>query len=599
MNKTYEEAVELIENLAEHSYATPRSATRRVARDKKLNWLPSQISSRNSIAHAKLFQIFPSISRARQVQLLQNRYNRPRMTRSPTLIMRVEKHPNLQWGQPSNQPRETMGQQQQQSGNFSNSSSSSNANNVYRPPGYNQRRADEGQATDKKPGLEDMMMKFMAKMDGQIAEALQARASGQFPSQTEKKPREECKAIHLRNGKELIPDPMREPVVEDTEMEGTKADLVDVEEILIEDEAPLKEPKTYAKGKEKENVHAKPTVNATTPKVPFPSRLKAHKDDVNFTKFLEVFKKLHVNIPFADALAQMPSYVKFLKDILSNKRKIEEHATVALTEECSAIIQHKLPPKLKDPGSFTIPVHIGNFEFSKALCDLGSSINLMPLSIFRKLGLGEVQPTNVTLQLADRSITYPYGVIEDVLIKVDKFYFPADFVVLDIDEDEEIPLILGRPFLATGGALIDVKGGKLTLRVGEEKVVFNVFRAAKYSSRSYECYRVDDVDSISRETYSQQIFDDQLVKVQIDDETNLEKEEVMQLNALPTFKGSTSKLKSKWSGPFIVKNVSQFGTVELEGGDGTTFKVNRQRVKPYLGGETVVTDTAFLQEPKE
>ncbi|KAJ9553266.1 hypothetical protein OSB04_017311 [Centaurea solstitialis] len=513
--------------------------------------------------------LFPTSEEPEQVQYLQNRNNRPRNDPfSNAYNEGWRNHPNLQWREPSNQPRVTMGQQQQQSGNFSNSSSSSNANNVYRPPGYNQRRADEGQATDKKPRLEDMMMKFMAKMDGavgglantvgvvktateqntasiqilerqvgQIAEALQARAPGQFPSQTEKKPREDCKAIHLRNGKELIPDPTREPVVEDTEMEGTKADQVDVEEIEVEDEVPLKEPKTDAKGKEKENLHAKPTVKATVPKVPFPSRLKAHKDDVNFAKFLEVFKKLHINIPFADALAQMPSYVKYLKDILSNKRKIEEHAAVALTEECSAIIQHKLPPKLKDPGSFTIPIHIGTSEFSKALCDLGASINLMPLSIFRKLGLGEVQETGITLQLANRSIKYPYGVIEDVLIKVGRFYFPIHFVVLDMEEDLEIPLILGRPFLATGGAIIDVKGGKLTLRVGEEEAVFNVFKATKQNSSSYDCYRVDVVDSILKDTYQQQVSDNELMKVLVGDETDLEKPEVMQMNALPEFKG--------------------------------------------------------------
>ncbi|KAJ9556630.1 hypothetical protein OSB04_011244 [Centaurea solstitialis] len=580
MNKTYEEAVELIENLAEHSYAMPRSATRRVAsvhESDELKEIKAQLAAitnqlkGTSIQPAEAIpDLFPASEEPEQVQYLQNRNNRPRNDPfSNTYNEGWRNHPNLQWREPSNQPRVTMGQQQQQqSGNFSNSSSSSNANNVYRPPGYNHRRADEGQSTDKKPGLEDMMMKFMAKMDGavgglantvgvvktateqntasiqilerqvgQIAEALQARAPGQFPSQIEKKPREDCKAIHLRNGKELIPDPTRELVVEDTEMEGTKADQVDVEEIEVEDEVLLKEPKTDAKGREKENKHARPTVNATIPKVPFPSRLKAQKDHVNFAKFLEVFKKLHINIPFADALAQMPSYVKFLKDIISNKRKIEEHATVALTEECSAIIQHKLPPKLKDPGSFTIPVHIGTSEFSKSLCDLGASINLMPLSIFRKLGLGEVQETRITLQLADRSIKYPYGVIEDVLIKVDRFYFPVDFLVLDMEEDLEIPLILGRPFLATGGAIIDVKGGKLTLRVGEEEAVFNVFKATKQDSSSYDCYRVDVVDSILKDTYRQQVSDNELMKVLVGDETDLEKPEVMQMNALPEFNG--------------------------------------------------------------
>ena len=161
----------------------------------------------------------------------------------------------------------------------------------------------------------------------------------------------------------------------------------------------------------------------------------------------------------------MPSYAKFMKEIISRKRKLEDYETIALTEECSAIIQHKLPQKLKDPGSFTVPCEIGGSVFEKALCDLGASINLMPLSIFRRLGLVEAKPIRVTLQMADRSIKHPRGVIEDVLVKVDKFIFPADFVVLDMEEDRDIPIILGRPFLATGKALIDVQKGELRLRV--------------------------------------------------------------------------------------------------------------------------------------
>ena len=108
---------------------------------------------------------------------------------------------------------------------------------------------------------------------------------------------------------------------------------------------------------------------------------------------MEFFKKLHINIPFADALDKMPSYVKFMKDILENKRNLSDYETVSLFEECSAILQRKLPPKLKDPRSFTIPCSIGNSIFEKALCDLGGSINLMPLSIFRNLGLGKANPT--------------------------------------------------------------------------------------------------------------------------------------------------------------------------------------------------------------
>ncbi|KAL0361204.1 UNVERIFIED_CONTAM: hypothetical protein Sradi_3804900 [Sesamum radiatum] len=126
---------------------------------------------------------------------------------------------------------------------------------------------------------------------------------------------------------------------------------------------------------------------------------------------------------------------KFLKEVISNKRKWEGGETVKLNEECSAILQNKLPPKLKDPGSFSIPCTIGNTNFDKALCDLGSSINLMPYSIFEKCGMHELTPTIITLQLADRSIKYPRGIVEDVLVKVGKLIILVDLIVLDMEED--------------------------------------------------------------------------------------------------------------------------------------------------------------------
>ena len=129
-----------------------------------------------------------------------------------------------------------------------------------------------------------------------------------------------------------------------------------------------------------------------------------------------------------------------------------------------------MPTKLKDQGSFTILCSIGNSIFEKALCDLGASINLMSLSIFKKLGLGEANPTTITLQLADRSLTHPQGIIEDMLVKVDKFIFQGDFIVLDMEEDKEVPIISGRPFLATSRALIDVQMGELRLRGQDDEV---------------------------------------------------------------------------------------------------------------------------------
>ena len=130
--------------------------------------------------------------------------------------------------------------------------------------------------------------------------------------------------------------------------------------------------------------------------------------------------------------------------------------------------------KMHDPRNFTIPCTIGNFEMGKALCDSKESINLMPLSIVKRLNVGELTPTTMTLQMADITLTQLKRILEDVLIKMGKFIFPMDFVVNDIEEDKQVPLLLGRPFLATGVALIDVQKGELTLRVGDEAVHFNM-----------------------------------------------------------------------------------------------------------------------------
>ena len=153
---------------------------------------------------------------------------------------------------------------------------------------------------------------------------------------------------------------------------------------------------------------------------------------------------------------------------------------------------------MKDPGSFTFPCTIGNTNFEKALCDLGSSINLIPLLICQKIGQ-DVKPTTILFQMAYRSLTYPRGVIEDVLVKVDKFIFLVDFVVLDMEEDREILLILRRPFLATGRALIDVHSGNLTLRVNHEEFKFNIYDTMKFLNKAQSCNRIDVIgDCVKR-----------------------------------------------------------------------------------------------------
>jgi len=206
---------------------------------------------------------------------------------------------------------------------------------------------------------------------------------------------------------------------------------------------------------------------------------------------MDILKRLQINIPFTEALKQMPTYAKFMKELLTRKRKINDQEIVELEVGCSAIIQKTLPQKFRDPGSFTLPVTIENLTIGKALLDLGASINLMSLSMLKKIGDVEVKPTRMTLQLVDRSIKYPHRIVEDLLVKVDKFLFPVDFVVMDIEEDVEIPLILGRPFIKTVKVIIDVDKGRLKVCAQDEQVSFNVLKAMKYSNDQKECFRLD------------------------------------------------------------------------------------------------------------
>ncbi|KAK4283575.1 hypothetical protein QN277_000512 [Acacia crassicarpa] len=217
------------------------------------------------------------------------------------------------------------------------------------------------------------------------------------------------------------------------------------------------------------------------PHPPFPQRLKKQGQEKQFRQFLDMLWQLHINIPLVEALEQMPSYVKFMKKILSKKRRLEEFEMVALTQECNVMLTNQLPSKLKDPGSFTIPYAIEPNYSGKALCDLGASINLMPMSIFKQLVVGEARPITVKLQLADRSLVLPEGKIEDVLVKVDKFIFPVDFIILDFEADHDVPILLGRPFMATGRTLIDVKKGELTMRMNDNQVTFSILKNVRFT----------------------------------------------------------------------------------------------------------------------
>ncbi|XP_027337024.1 uncharacterized protein LOC113850650 [Abrus precatorius] len=265
---------------------------------------------------------------------------------------------------------------------------------------------------------------------GQLAEQLANRDEGRFPGSTIVNSKEQCQAITIRSGA-VVSSPRKKNEVTNLneENELKQEDFESVKYTMLkrgeEENCCNKQEK---KGKKQRFEQAcKPINEEQYKRLPFPKRVQDPRQEKQFERFIDVFKKLQINIPFVEALEQMPSYAKFMKELLSKKRKLDKEKLVPLTEECR-----------------------------KALCDLGASINLMPLAIMKKLEIKEVKPTRITLQLADESYTYPYGVVEDLLVKVDKFIFPTDFVKLDMEVDADIPLISGRPFLATGRALIDV-----------------------------------------------------------------------------------------------------------------------------------------------
>ncbi|GKF37256.1 reverse transcriptase domain-containing protein, partial [Tanacetum coccineum] len=247
------------------------------------------------------------------------------------------------------------------------------------------------------------------------------------------------------------------------------------------------------------------------PSIPYPSRRnderRHEKANDQIKKFYKIFQDMSFKISLADALILMPKFASTLKALIENKGKLSEMARTPLNENCSAVILNKLPKKLGDPDKFLIPYDFPGMKECLALADLGASISLMPLSVWKKLSLLELTPTCMTLELADRSITKPIGIAEDVYLKVGKFKFLVDFVVVDFDADPRVPLILRRFFLKTGRALIDVYEGELTLRVEKEAITFNLDQTLRYSS-NYNDNSVNRIDviEIACEVYSQEVL---------------------------------------------------------------------------------------------
>jgi hypothetical protein len=245
-----------------------------------------------------------------------------------------------------------------------------------------------------------------------------------------------------------------------------------------------------------EEVWKAPHIVVPPIRLPFPSRVAKKKQDPQLNKSLDVEKNLQVTIPSTELISQIPSNAKIPKDILTEKRELKSVETSGFSEQCSVILQNKSPPKLRDPGSFCIPCDIGTVHIDKALCDLGASVSVMPLSVCKELNMGDLKCTSMTLQTAEGSLKHPLGILEDVPVRVGRFYIPVDFVVLNMEEDVHIPIILGRPFLHTAGAVINVRNGKIIFNIGDEKVTFNQTSALESPMLEESCCSVGVVDVV-------------------------------------------------------------------------------------------------------
>nr|GEX81839.1 reverse transcriptase domain-containing protein [Tanacetum cinerariifolium] len=343
--------------------------------------------------------------------------------------------------------------------------------------------------------LTDLITKFVNSNSASTS------SSGTLPSNMIANPRSDLKAITTQSGVSYdgpqIPPPTSFlPKVVENEPDATKDTMNPTNNESTEDVQP-------------QDVYASNPNPKTS--ILYPSRRNdernREKASNQIEKFYQIFKDMSFEISFADALILMPKFASILKALIGNKEKLSEMARTLLNEHCYAVLLKKLPEKLGDPGKFLIPCDFRGMAECLALAYLGASLNLMPFSVWKRLSLLDLTPTCMTLELADRSISRPVGVAEDVYVKVGSFYFLTDFVVIDFDADPRVPLILGRSFLKTGRALIDVFEGELTLRVGKEAITFNLDQTSRYSANYSDmtAKRIDVID-MACEEYSQEVL---------------------------------------------------------------------------------------------
>ncbi|CAN6547921.1 unnamed protein product [Malus baccata var. baccata] len=514
-------------------------------------------------------------------------------------------------------------------------------NNYNRPPGFFQARPQapfqpqQQQAPSK--SLEDLIASLanstqshqqkrdkaienLERQMSQLASLMgQQHQPGRLPSQTVTNPNaEQLNAMTLKSGKEVFEHPrMQQGELQTKNLEQDEAST-EIEKSSKAVELNKKNSNTVRK--EIQN-----SFNSCVP-IPFPRRFMKSKKEQTDKEILDTFRKVQVNLPLLDAIKQVPNC--FAKEATT---------------------------KLKDADSFTIPCVIGGKEFGRALCDFGASINLMPYSVYESLNLGELKETKVIIQLADRSNRYPKGLLEDVLVQVNRLIFPADFFVLEMEHDPmptALPLILGRPFLRTARTKIDVYDGTLTMEIDGEIVKFRIFDAMRYPNDFESCFSIDAFDYVVQDCFNESVGQGNLEKVLVHsikheklntfkDMNVAGKQRNLQVNELDEIRNDAyessriykekskafhdkmilrknfvigqkvllfnsrlrlfpGKLRSRWVGPFVVTNIFPHGAVEIRSTKtGNMFKVNGHRLKPYYEpfAEHDV-EVVFLQEPE-
>ncbi|CAM8982187.1 unnamed protein product [Rhodiola kirilowii] len=320
---------------------------------------------------------------------------------------------------------------------------------------------------------------------------------GRLPTQPIQNPKENVSVVTLRSGRKIDVQPMEmeeermRPKALDTPVQDASKEEKDADEeegSAPEEHRPRLEPR-----------HENPKSSAT---LPFPVPARVPKQHVMDEDVFELFSKVEINIPLLEAIKQIPRYAKFLKELCINRRRSTRYDQELMSRNVSAVIQWKVPPKCGDPGTYTIPCTIGNTWIENCMLDLGASINVLPFSLYSCLRIGPLEPTGLTIQLADQSCKQPEGKIEDVLVQVGELVFPADFYVLKMENGgptDYAPILLGRPFLKTSKMKIDCGSGMLSMEVEGETFSFDIFRAMKYPMEFEEVHALDTLDDLVKE----------------------------------------------------------------------------------------------------